>query len=201
MLEPGIVLETERLVLAPWQQSDWTAFAPIARDPEVMRYITGGVPWTDDEIRAFVNRQIKLYSERAFCRWKLLEKPAGELIGFCGVGFWRDHPDPEIGWWLARGAWGRGLATEAARAALRDAFERVGLKRIVSVAMLGNAASRRIMEKLGLTLDSEFPNAEGVPLVRYALAVGQVDHPPTSTPGSSAAGPRCGTGSSPGPLR
>jgi ribosomal-protein-alanine N-acetyltransferase len=112
-------------------------------------------------------RQVKLYAERGFCRWKLLEAGGGELIGFCGLGFWRDGLEPEIGWWLARRHWGRGLATEAARCALRDALERVGLERIISVAEAGNAASRRIMEKLGLKFEREF-ESEGVRLVQYA---------------------------------
>ena len=123
-----MTLETARLTLAPWQTADWAAFRPIATDPEVMRYITGGVPWTDEQIQAFVGRQLKVYRERGFCRWKLIEKATGELIGFCGVGFWMDSTEPEIGWWLARRWWGRGLATEAAVAALRDAFERVELR-------------------------------------------------------------------------
>jgi len=60
-------LETERLRLSTWQLSDWTALRPIATDVEVMRYITGGVPWTDEQIQMFVERQVKLYSERGFC--------------------------------------------------------------------------------------------------------------------------------------
>ena len=163
-----MILETERLILDTWQSSDWTAFRPIATDAEVMRYITGGVPWSEEEIRSFVERQMGLYRSRGFCRWKLIEKPGGNMIGFCGVGFWRGGPDPEIGWWLARAYRGRGLATEAARLALRDAFERVRLERIISVAMPGNRASTRIMEKLGLQFDSEF-ESEGYRLVRYAM--------------------------------
>ena len=161
-------LETGRLILDTWQAADWTALRPIATDPEVMRYITGGVPWTDEQIQAFVDRQMKLYSERGFCRWKLVAKPARETIGFCGVGFMHATEDPEIGWWLARPYWGRGLATEAARAALEDAFERAGLSRIVSIARPANTASIRIMEKLGLTFECEF-EIEGARLVRYAI--------------------------------
>jgi ribosomal-protein-alanine N-acetyltransferase len=163
-----MVLETERLILDTWQSADWTAFRPIAVDPEVMRYVTGGAPWSDEQIQAFVDRQVKLYSERGFCRWKLVEKSSTELIGFCGVGFWRDYMDPEIGWWLARRQWGRGLATEAARVALRDAFERVQLDRIVSIAAPANTASTRIMEKLGLKFECEFEE-DGLRLVRYAI--------------------------------
>ena len=163
-----MMLETERLVLETWQASDWAEFRPIATDNEVMRYITGGAPWSDDQIRSFVDRQVQCYLERGFCRWKLVEKPTGELIGFCGVGFWRDGLDPEIGWWLARPFWGKGLATEAATVALRDVFERVKLDRVISVARPANLASTRIMEKLGLQFETEF-ESEGVQLVRYAM--------------------------------
>lgn len=162
------MLRTERLILSTWENSDWTAFRPIATDPEVMRYINGGIPWTDEQIRGFVNRQVQLYSERGFCRWKLLEASTSELIGFCGPGVWRDALDPEIGWWLARSHWGRGLATEAARAALQDAFDRVRLDRIISIARPENAASIGIMKKLGLQFDADF-ESEGVKLVRYAI--------------------------------
>jgi RimJ/RimL family protein N-acetyltransferase len=163
-----MTLETPRLILDTWQSSDWVDFRPIATDTEVMRYITGGTPWSDDEIRGFVDRQVQLYAERGFCRWKLRIKPGGELIGFCGVGIWRHSPFLEIGWWLARAYWGRGLATEAAAAALRDAFERVQLDRVVSIAMPANTASRRIMEKLSLEFECEFEH-DGLRLVRYAI--------------------------------
>jgi RimJ/RimL family protein N-acetyltransferase len=163
-----MILKTDRLILGPWQSADWTSFRPIAVDPDVMRHITGGAPWTDEQIRGFVDRNMKLYSERGFCRWKLLEASTGETIGFCGVGFWRDAVDPEIGWWLARRHWGRGLASEAARCSLRDAFERVQLPRIMSVAARANTASIRVMQKLGLKFDTEFEN-EGLALVRYVI--------------------------------
>jgi [ribosomal protein S5]-alanine N-acetyltransferase len=163
-----VILETKRLLLDTWQASDWIPFRPIATDPQVMRHITGGVPWTDEQIQQFVNRQIQLFAERGFCRWKLLVKPGLEMVGFCGVGFWRNYPDAEIGWWLAQKHWGRGLATEAAQVALRDIFERVKLDRVISVARPENTASIRIMQKLGLQLDCEFEN-EGLRLVRYAI--------------------------------
>ena len=167
-----MVLETERMILDTWKSGDWETFRPIATDVEVMRYITGGVPWSDERIQAFLGRQMELYRTRGFCRWKLMRKPERNLIGFCGVGLWRDGLEPEIGWWLARPYWGYGLATEAARLALRDAFEQVRLDRIVSIAMPGNKASTRIMEKLGLEFECEF-ESDGVRLVRYAISRAQ----------------------------
>lgn len=159
------------MILDVWQRCDWLAFRPIATDVEVMRYITGGVPWTDEQILGFVERQMRLYAERGFCRWKLIEKSSGEMIGFCGVGYWRDAPDPEIGWWLAKRSWGRGFATEAARVALRDALDRVGLEHVISVAAVENVASRSVMEKLGLTVEGYF-QSEGEPFVRYGTRYG-----------------------------
>jgi RimJ/RimL family protein N-acetyltransferase len=171
-----VALRTERLILDAWHSSGWTDFRPIAQDAEVMRYITGGTPWSEEQIRGFVERQVKLYAERGFCRWRLLDAASSEFMGFCGAGFWRDAPDAEIGWWLARRHWGRGLATEAARCALRDAFERVGLERLISVAMVGNAASLRVMEKLGLRRQREF-ESEGVRLVQYGLSRAEYSPP------------------------
>jgi ribosomal-protein-alanine N-acetyltransferase len=160
------MLRTERLILDAWGPEHWLTFRPIARDPEVMRYITGGAPWSDEQIRAFVDKQIKLFAERGFCRWRLLDAASGELIGFCGVGYWVHSL--EIGWWLAQAHWGRGLATEAARCALRDVFERIGLDQVISVARVENRASRRIMEKLGMRVQHQF-ESEGIHLVQYEI--------------------------------
>jgi ribosomal-protein-alanine N-acetyltransferase len=165
-------LETERLLLTAWHSDDAAVLRPVATDAEVMRYITGGVPWSDEKIQSFVDDQVRLYSERGFCRWKLIDKRTGEFCGFCGPGYWRDEPDPEIGWWLARSMWGRGLATEAARVALADAFERVRIDRVISIARPENVASTRIMQKLGLKLESEFER-DGVRLVKYAARSGE----------------------------
>lgn len=162
------MIRTARLILDTWEPADAPAFRPIATDPEVMRYITGGVPWSDEQIESFLWRQIDLHNRRGFCRWKISDAQTHEMLGFCGPGIWRDATDPEIGWWLARRHWGKGLASEAARAALADAFDRAGLPRLISVAMPENAASIAIMKKIGLRFDAEF-ESEGTRLVRYAI--------------------------------
>jgi len=156
------------LSLCEWVLDDWLEFRAIAADPEVMRYIGGGTPWTDARSREFVERQIELFGERQFCLWKLAPKDGGPLAGFCGLQPLRGTPDIEIGWWLARACWGKGLATEAARAALRDGFERAGLSRIVSIAQPAHAASVRIMQKLGMRFE-RMARAGGIPVVLYAI--------------------------------
>ena len=163
-----VQLQTERLNLCTWEEDDWKRFKPIATDPRVMRFISDGVPWTDEQIRDFISRNRTVFLERGFCRWKLEEKVTGELIGFCGLGFLHEEPDPEIGWWLAPAFWGRGLATEAARAAFADATNRLNLCRIVSIAHPENTASIRIMQKLGFGLEKHFKYS-GKPVVMYAF--------------------------------
>jgi RimJ/RimL family protein N-acetyltransferase len=145
-------------------------FRAIAADPEVMRYIGDGAPWPEERARRFVERQIELFTERAFCLWKLVPKPGGSLIGFCGLQPLPELKEIEIGWWLARARWGRGLATEAARVALRDGFERVGLRRIVSIAQPANTASIGIMRKLGMHFES-ITQPRGIPVAMYACSL------------------------------
>ena len=148
-------LETNRLLFCPWESADWLAFKPIATDPLVMKYISGGEPWPDEKIVEFVDRQIRHFREHGFCLWKLLLRENHQLAGFCGLQQLDDLPDIEIGWWLASDQWGQGLATEAARCALEDGFTRIGLSRIVAVALRENRASIRIMEKLEMRFESE----------------------------------------------
>jgi len=149
------MLETARMRLLAWQPDDWLLLRPIATDPEMMRYISDGQPWPDERIREFVGRQIAHFERLRYCLWKLLLKESSEMIGFCGLQPLDGTAETEIGWWLARTWWGRGLATEAARAALLDGFERAGLERIVAVAMAANHASIHVMEKLGMKYERE----------------------------------------------
>jgi RimJ/RimL family protein N-acetyltransferase len=160
------MLETERLLLLPWRAEDGEAFRPIATDPEVMRYITGGKPWSDEQIQEFIDRQIAGLARNGFCLWRLLRKQQPErLIGFCGLQPWRDRPGLnigyhgviEIGWWLARDCWGQGLATEAARAAIQYGFEQASLEKIIAVTHRDNKPSQRVAGRIGFTFERAIP--------------------------------------------
>ena len=162
------MLETKRLRLEPWEPDDRLQFAPLATDAEMMRYISGGRPWTPEEIQLFADKQRIRFAEGGYCRWKLTLKSGGPMIGFCGMGLLDSFEAPEIGWWVAREHWGHGLASEAAAEALRDARERLKIPRLVSVAHKDNAASIRVMQKIGLRFGraAEF---RGYPVVVYTL--------------------------------
>ncbi|HVN06335.1 MAG TPA: GNAT family N-acetyltransferase [Bryobacteraceae bacterium] len=159
-------------MLRDWEPLDWTEFSAIAADPEVIRYIGDGTPWSGERSREFVQRQIALSAARGFCLWKLMPKEGRRLIGFCGLQPLPETDEIEIGWWLARAWWGRGLATEAARAALHEGFTRAGLDRIVAIAQPANTASIRIMEKLGMRFE-RMTESRGVPVAMYACDVRQ----------------------------
>ncbi len=133
-----------------------------------MRYIGDGAPWPEERSRQFVERQIALFGERGFCLWKLAPREGGALIGFCGLQPLPETEEIEIGWWLARAWWGCGLATEAARVAFRDGFERAGLRRIVAIAQPANTASIGIMQKLGMRFD-RMTESRGIPVAMYAI--------------------------------
>ena len=164
----SFVLETERLKLEPWQPGHWLELKPIAQDPEVMRYISNGEHWPDERIREFVARQIACHEGRGFCMWRLLSKETGAMIGFCGLQPLAETPEIEIGWWLARAWWAKGLATEAAREAMKFGFERAGLERMVAIAQRENRASLHVMEKLGMSFERETTH-RGIPVVLYAI--------------------------------
>jgi ribosomal-protein-alanine N-acetyltransferase len=162
------MLETARMRLLAWQPDDWLLLRPIASDPEVMRHISNGQPWPDERIQEFVGRQISHFDKLGYCLWKLLLKETSEMIGFCGLQPLDGTTETEIGWWLARTCWGRGLATEAARTALLHGFERAELERIVAVAMAANRASIHVMEKLGMKYEREMIH-RGFDVVLYAM--------------------------------
>lgn len=165
------IIETERLLIQEWEPDDWLPFRRIASDPEVMRYIGTGVPWTDERTRQFVARQIENFNRYGFCMWKLVEKATGRLIGHCGLQYLGTTGEIEIGWWLARDCWGRGFATEAAKAALRYGFETLHLRRIVAIVQPDNQASINVTRKLGMKFEKYTTHAElGLANPEIALA-------------------------------
>lgn len=164
-----VVLETDRLRFATWVQEDWKDFQRLATDPLVVRYLGNGVPWTEERVREFVNRQCESSEKRGFCLWKLLPKDGDTLLGICGLQQLAEGPDVEIGWWLAPSHWGQGLATEAARQALAYGFEVANLDRVVAIAQAANRDSLRVMEKIGMRFEREGMH-RGLRVVLYTIS-------------------------------
>jgi ribosomal-protein-alanine N-acetyltransferase len=161
-----IIVETERLFVRQWVPDDWKRLRPLATDPRVLKYIGDGRPWSDERIRKFVNGGIEKTKTRGWILWPIIQTADAELIGFCGFndGY---APDVEIGWWLRPDYWGKGLATEAARAVMDYGFRTFKFPRLISVTQPENRQSIRIMEKLGMEFNCQFIG-DGIELVCYA---------------------------------
>jgi RimJ/RimL family protein N-acetyltransferase len=154
-----ICVGTPRLVLRRWREHDVAPMSIINADPEAMRWIGDGSVRDEQQTRAAIEAWERQWDRHGFGLFALELRTAGEMIGFAGLTVPEFLPEVmpavEIGWRLARPFWGRGLATEAARAALRFGFTDRGLEQIISIAQVGNDASERIIGKLGMRLDRE----------------------------------------------
>jgi RimJ/RimL family protein N-acetyltransferase len=145
-------LETPRLRLRRWRPDDLEALARWHVDPKLMRHM-GKPSFTREEMREDIERYERHWAEHGFGLWAAEEKESGALIGRIGLAYHRVWPDdPEVGWLVDTPWQGQGLATEAGSACLAYRFDELGADRIVSICTPENAASRRVMEKLGLRL-------------------------------------------------
>ena len=151
------MLTTDRLLLRRWRDSDREPFAALNADPVVMRYFPS--TRTRAESDAMVDRLDAAIESDGFGLWAVERRDTGAFVGFVGLS--RPSFDPvldqqvEIGWRLARDAWGRGFATEAAREVVRFAFDPAGadLPALISFTAAINEPSRRVMRRLGMTHD------------------------------------------------
>ncbi len=170
------MLETQRLILRQWRESDWPALARLNADSEVMRYFPA--PLSREESDDMARKLHELIVQQGFGFWAVELKQTGELIGFTGLHRQEQAGIPnipmvEVGWRLAREHWGRGYAPEAAQASLLFAFETLSEPEVYAFTTLTNTPSRRVMEKLGMQntgQDFNHPKLEsGHPLVRHCL--------------------------------
>ena len=171
-----IVLETPRLLLRPWRESDREPFHGMNADQRVMEFFAA--PLSPAESDAMIGRIQAHFARYGFGFFAAELRATGEFIGFAGMSHvpFEAHFTPcvEIGWRLARDRWGRGYATEAASAALAYGFETLGLDEIVAFTVPRNVRSRAVMERLGMKRDAagdfEHPGLpEGHALRRHVL--------------------------------
>jgi [ribosomal protein S5]-alanine N-acetyltransferase len=151
-----IVLETRRLLLRAWSEADLEPFFAICSDPAVMQFVGTGRPWSREQTQSFLHRAADSCRRHGFCQWAVIQKQDGVLIGFCGFVPSDEPAEAEIGWRLAQAAWGRGLATEIARAVLDYGWASLGLQRVTATVQAGNRGSLRVIEKLGMQYERTF---------------------------------------------
>ncbi len=166
------MIDTDRLVLRDLEPADTDAIAAIFADEEVMRFIGAGGVLDRDVVVRTIDRERRGYAERGWGQWATVERATGRCVGVCGLILWPDidgQEELEVAYLLARDAWGKGYATEAATA-IRD----VGVEirpDLVSLIYPDNAASINVARKIGMAheKDVEF---QGHQVGLYRLAPG-----------------------------
>lgn len=145
-------LQTERLILRCWEQTDLKPFAALNADKEVMQFFPETL--TEDQSNAMARRGQTWLEERGWGFWAVEERHSRQFIGFIGLHTpsldFPFSPCVEVGWRLARSWWGQGLATEGARAALDFAFQSLDLDEVVSFTSVHNQRSQAVMQRLGM---------------------------------------------------
>jgi RimJ/RimL family protein N-acetyltransferase len=163
------VIRTERLVLRQWREDDREPFAALNGDPVVMEHFPATM--TREQSDAFVDFNIATIAERGWGLWAV--EADGAFIGFVGLNEPNFRPGVEIGWRLARAAWGHGYATEAAQAVLAFAKNQLGLDELISFTSTTNLRSQRVMERIGMTHDPaddfDHPRVKDPRLRRHVL--------------------------------
>jgi ribosomal-protein-alanine N-acetyltransferase len=150
-------LETARLRLRPFTPADADDLYRLYSDPEVMRYIGQGTVRTREQTAEALAKMIDEWEQHGFGMWALFDRRDGRFLGRCGLRPLPGTPEVELGYTLFKEAWGKGLATEAARASVAFGFEKLALPRIVAIAHPPNRASRRVMEKVGMRFERQAP--------------------------------------------
>jgi ribosomal-protein-alanine N-acetyltransferase len=158
------VLLTERLRLRSWSDSDVEMLERIYAKPEVTQFFSTVrlEPVSFEEIRAHWHRH-------GFGSWAVADRKTGQFLGSIGLAFPGHWPTPEISWVLDPRVWGRGYATEAALAIVDHAFRILRFQELMSVCVLGNKRSERVMQKLHMRRTSFLATASHDPIIRTYL--------------------------------
>jgi RimJ/RimL family protein N-acetyltransferase len=163
--------ETARLKLRQFRDTDLDAYAPMMADLEVVRYLGDGKPLDRPNAWRSMAVMIGHWSMRGYGFWALEEKATGALVGRGGLWFPEGWPMLEVGWTLARSAWGKGYATELGRAALDIAFAQ-GVPKVGSVILPANERSIRVALRLGEKLERNV-QVSGLDCALYTVENGQ----------------------------
>jgi RimJ/RimL family protein N-acetyltransferase len=150
---PSIV--TERLLLRPLDASDFDSFAKMNADPEVVAFLSHGLPVDRKESWKILAWLIGHWELRGYGSWAVEETETKRFIGRVGLFYPEGWPGIEISYVLARPFWGKGYATEAGRVAIIHAFETLGISRVISLIHPNNRGSIKVAEKLGETFERE----------------------------------------------
>lgn len=162
------ILETERLYLRVFEESDVNAMSEIHTDEAAMKYIGRGGVLNIEQTKKGIEAFIRYQTEKGYSIWAVIEKESGSLIGHCGLNMLNDKSDIEIAYLLAKEYWGKGYATEIAKATLEYGFTKLNLKRIVALAFPENLPSHNVIKKIGMKPEGE-KDLSGIRFLKFSI--------------------------------
>ena len=167
----NIRLETERLLLRPFQMGDEAAVLEFSSNREVNRYTGDPIIDTLTETVALIeNVWLSDYSKYGYGRFAVIHKIDEKIIGFCGVKYLPELEGTDLGYRFLPAYWGKGIATEACQVMVNDAFQRLQLEKIHAFVEPDNNASTKVLEKVGFQFDKKAPYPkETNPVLWYSL--------------------------------
>lgn len=167
-----VYIETDRMILREFTEADVDNLVELDSDPEVTRYINGGRPTPREfVVETVIPRVLSYYSELAEQGiWAVIDRVNGEFMGWFHLRPHRaDELETELGYRFKQKYWNQGYATEGSKALIEKGFNQLKVNAIVAIADPANAASRRVMEKVGLRYEKDYAEADGFIVAKYRL--------------------------------
>ena len=150
------VLQIDGFIMRPIQFSDLDVLATIWADPEVTRFLPSqGIPISRENTEKSLQLFTEHWRQKGYGIWAIIDNISFQMSGYCGLRYLGELDEFEVLYGLAREYWNRGIATQAARASISFAFSIAALERIISMVLPDNQASRRVIEKAGLSYEKE----------------------------------------------
>lgn len=160
-------LETAHLILRPWTLEDAEVLFHILQEPDILEYFPP-TTFTLEGTQGYINRQLRQWQERSYGHWAVTLKDDNRVVGWDGLEYLPETDENEVGYLLSHQVWGRGFATEAARATMRYGLKTAGLQTIIGLVHPRNIGSIRVLEKCGLTF-SDRKVYWGLEMCRYRI--------------------------------
>lgn len=147
----NVTLTTERLLLRNFTSEDRKSLFTITQEPNIFQYFPTKTAWDLEKVDRSIQHQIEHWNQFGYGLWAVTLRETGQLMGWCGLEFLPDTNETEVGYLLSGVFWGKGYATEAARASVEFGKKNIGLQEIIGLTDPLNIASQRVLEKCGLT--------------------------------------------------
>jgi RimJ/RimL family protein N-acetyltransferase len=161
-------LQTPHLLLRPWALEDADAWFNILQEDGILRYFPNQTPPSREKAEPYITHHLTHWRTRGYGHWAVVTRPDGQVVGWCGLEYLTDLDETEVAYLLSKRVWGRGYATEAARAAVQFGFGSTGLEKIIGLVHPENLGSVHVLEKCGLNFADRI-TLWGMELSRYRI--------------------------------